>query len=146
APGLHRRCSLALPRSPRSRRPASRASTDDPCESPGRQASWMMTTPTTSVVVRAVVNDVTTCAVLAGLVDQVLQLLAGLEVRDLLRRDVHFVAGLGVAALAGLALTKAKAAESSQLDLFAPMQRVDDAFEDGVHDDLRVFLREVRNA
>ena len=38
------------------------------------------------------------------------------------------------------------AAETAQLDLLALLERDDDAAEDGVDDDLRVLLREVRHA
>src|SRR4051794_36881445 len=62
-------------------------------------------------------------------VDQIFQFLARLEVRDLLRRHVHLVARLRIAALARLALAQAEAAESTQLDLLATMQRIDDALE-----------------
>ena len=78
-------------------------------------------------------------------VDQFLQFLARLEVRHLLRRNVHLVARLRVAPLARLAPPQPEAAEPAQLDLLAAVQRVDDALEDGVDDDLRVLLREVRN-
>src|SRR5262249_37423713 len=61
------------------------------------------------------------------LVDQLLELLARLEVRNLLRRHVHFVAGLRVTPLPRLAFAQAEAAESAQLDLLAAMQRIDDA-------------------
>src|SRR5688500_5489748 len=82
---------------------------------------------------------------LRPLVDQVLQFLAGLEVRDLLRRDADLVAGLGVAALARLATAKPEAAEAAELDLLAAVQRIDDALEDRIDDDLGVLLREVRD-
>ena len=68
-------------------------------------------------------------------VDQLLQLFPR-RVRDLLRRNVHLVSGLRVAALPRFAPTEAEAAEPSQLDLLAAMQRVDDALENGVDDDL----------
>src|SRR5688572_1846440 len=76
-------------------------------------------------------------------VDQLLQLLAGLEVGHLLRRHVHLVAGLRVAALARLALPQAEAAEPAQLDLLPAMQRIDDALEHRVDDDLGMLLGEV---
>src|SRR5688572_2184175 len=79
-------------------------------------------------------------------VDEILQLLARLEVRHLLRRHIDLVAGLRVAALPRLALPQAETAEPSQLDLLAAVQRVDDALEDGIDDDLGVLLREVRDA
>src|SRR5687768_7735600 len=62
-------------------------------------------------------------------VDELLQLLARLEVRHLLRRHVDLVARLGVPALPRLALPQAEAAEPAQLDLLPSMQRVDDALE-----------------
>src|SRR3954469_18691871 len=52
-------------------------------------------------------------------VDELFEFLAGLEVRDLLRRHVHLVARLRVAALARFALAQAEAAEAPQLDLLA---------------------------
>src|SRR5438128_2742738 len=60
-------------------------------------------------------------------VDQFLELLARLEVRHLLRRDVHLVAGLRIAAFPRLALSQPEAAEPTQLDLLAAMQRLDNA-------------------
>src|ERR687898_2228956 len=60
-------------------------------------------------------------------VNQLLELLARLEVRNLLRRHVHLVARLRVAPLPWLAPPQPKAAESAQFDLLAAMQRVDDA-------------------
>src|SRR4026209_1476180 len=47
-------------------------------------------------------------------VDQLLQLLARLEVGNLLRRHIHFVARLRVAPFARLALTQTKTAEPPQ--------------------------------
>src|SRR6185369_14071602 len=77
-------------------------------------------------------------------VDEILQFLAGLEIRNLLRRNVHLVTGFRVAALAGLALAKAEAAKTAEFDLLAAMQRVDDALEHRVDDDFGVFLRKIR--
>src|SRR5262245_59252690 len=76
-------------------------------------------------------------------VDELFELLARLEVRDLLRRDVDLVARLRVAALPRLTLAQPEAAEAAQLDLLTPMQRIDDALEDRVDDDLGVLLRQV---
>src|SRR4029079_4673944 len=76
-------------------------------------------------------------------VDELFQFLARLEVWDFLRRDVHLVASLGVAALAGLALAEAEAAEAAQLDLLAALQGVDDAGEDGIDDQFGVLLGEI---
>src|SRR5262245_3748051 len=77
------------------------------------------------------------------LVDEVLQLFAGLEVRHLLRRHVHAVAGLRIPAFPRLALPQAEAPEAPQLDLFAAMERRHDAVADGIDDDLGMLLREV---
>jgi len=74
-----------------------------------------------------------------GVVDDVLQLLAGLEERDLLRRHFDAVAGLGIAADASFALTRAEAAESAYLDFVAGAQRTNNTVENGFDDDLRVF-------
>src|SRR6188474_603695 len=60
-------------------------------------------------------------------VDEILQLLARLEVGHLLRRHIHLVAGLRVAAFPRLALPQAEAAEPAQFDLLAAVQRIDDA-------------------
>src|SRR5579862_1713171 len=76
-------------------------------------------------------------------VDQFFELFAGLEVRHLLRRHVHLVARLRVPALAGFPLAQPKAAEAPQLDLLTAMQRINDALEDRLDDDLGVFLGEV---
>src|SRR5690242_15193291 len=85
--------------------------------------------------------------VLTGfLVDEVLQFLARLEIGDALGRHVHLVAGLRVAALAGLALAKAETAEAAQLDLLTAFESLDDALEHGVDDHLTVLLGEVRYA
>src|SRR5689334_656310 len=74
------------------------------------------------------------------LVDQLLQLLARLEVRHLLRRHVDLVAGLRIASFPRLALAQAETAESPQLDFLTAVQRLDDAPEDGVDDHLGVLL------
>src|SRR6185436_17420041 len=66
-----------------------------------------------------------------------------LEIRHLLRRNVHLVAGLRVTALSRLTLPQPEAAEPTQLDLLPTMERIDDALEYGVDDDFRVFLGEV---
>src|SRR5262245_30343255 len=63
-------------------------------------------------------------------VDELLELLAGLEVRHLLRRHIHLVAGFRVAALPRLTLAQPETAEAAQLDLLAAVQRLDDAAED----------------
>src|SRR5262249_27678496 len=76
-------------------------------------------------------------------IDQLLQLLAWLEVGHLLRRHIDLVAGLGIAALTRLALAKAEAAESPQLNLLAAVKGVNDAAKYRVHDDFGVLLRQI---
>src|SRR6266487_4876142 len=77
------------------------------------------------------------------LVDQFLQFLARLEVRHLLRRHVHLVAGLRIAALPRLAFPEPEAAEPPQLDLLATVQRLDDAAEHRIDDEIgRASCRE----
>jgi hypothetical protein len=78
-----------------------------------------------------------------GLVDQVFQFLAGLEVGDALRRHVHLVAGFRIPSLAGLTAPEPEAAKPPKLDLVAAMERVHDGLEHGVDDDLGVLLRQV---
>src|SRR5262249_10516919 len=62
---------------------------------------------------------------LSRAVDQLLQLLAGLEVGDPLGRDVDLVSGLGIAPLARAALPDPEAAEATELDLLILAQRLD---------------------
>src|SRR4051812_5806518 len=76
-------------------------------------------------------------------VEECLQLLAHLEVRDLLGRDVHLLARLGVAALAGSAVAETEAPEAPDLHLVAALQGVHDAAERGLDDDPRLDLRDV---
>src|SRR5688572_14040597 len=77
-----------------------------------------------------------------GLVDQFLQFLAGLEVRDLLRRHFQLLPGLRIAAGAGLAAAQAEAAEAAELDLLSGAEGVDDGVEDDVDDRLGLLLGE----
>src|SRR5258706_8060665 len=76
-------------------------------------------------------------------VDELPELLAGLEVRDLLRRHHHAGPRLGVPAGTAVAPADAEAPEAPQLDLVALLQGVDDGGEDGFHDDLGVLASEV---
>src|SRR4051812_44490046 len=62
-------------------------------------------------------------------VQEGLQLLAHLEVGNLLRRHVHLLARLRVAALARRAVPEPEAAEAADLDLVAALERVHDAAE-----------------
>src|ERR1044071_4149731 len=77
-------------------------------------------------------------------VDQILEFLARLEERNLLRRDFNAIASLWVAADAGLTLTSTEAAETPDLDFVARPQRAHDALEDGFDDDLAVFAGQFR--
>src|SRR5437667_4524214 len=64
---------------------------------------------------------------------------SGLEKRDLLRRDIHSHAGLGIPARARLALAGAETPESTDLNLVPGAKRFYDAFEYALDDDLRFF-------
>src|SRR5262245_30818194 len=77
-------------------------------------------------------------------VDELAEALADLEEGDALLRDIDGAAGLGVAALAGIAMANAEAAEAPQLDLVPLGERVGDVVEDRVDDRLRLLLRQVR--
>src|ERR1041384_2080486 len=76
-------------------------------------------------------------------VEERLELLAHLEVRDLRGRDVHLLARLGIAALAGRPVAEAEAAEAADLDLLAALQSVDDAAQRRLDDDPGLDLRDV---
>src|SRR5262245_3744560 len=69
-------------------------------------------------------------------VDQLPELLAGLEVRDLLGGDHHPRPGLRVPPRPAVAAPDAEAPEAPELDLVALLEGVDDRGEDGFHDDL----------
>src|SRR5262245_27327472 len=77
-------------------------------------------------------------------VDELAQALADLEEGNPLLGHIHGAAGLGVAALAGIAMTDAEAAEAPQLDLVPLGESVGDVVEDRVDDRLRLLLRQVR--
>src|SRR5690242_2771154 len=79
-------------------------------------------------------------------VQQGLQLLAHLEVGDLLGRHVHFLPRLRVAALARRAVAETEAAEAPDLDFLAVLQGVHDAAERGFDDDPRLDLRDLQLA
>src|SRR5205823_4124266 len=79
-------------------------------------------------------------------INELLELLARLEVRHLLRRHVDLVARLRVPALARFPFAQAEAAKAPQLDFLAAVQRVDDALEHRVDDDLGVFLGQIGHA
>src|SRR5258708_34583023 len=74
------------------------------------------------------------------LVDQLFQLLARLEVRDLLRWYFDLLAGLGVTASTRFAAAEAEAAEAAKVDLLAGRQRADAGIEDDVVDRVGLLL------
>src|SRR5262249_34531632 len=82
----------------------------------------------------------------AIVVDDVLEFLAGLEVRDLLGRHFHASASLGVAAHAGFPLPRAETAKAADLDLVAGAQGTHDAVKNRFDDDFAVFARQLRQA
>src|SRR5215475_12963102 len=71
------------------------------------------------------------------------QALANLEERHPLLWHVDGRAGLGIAALARVAIPDPEAAEAAQLDLVALGERIGDVVEDRVDDGLRLLLGEV---
>src|SRR6185436_18802510 len=77
-------------------------------------------------------------------VDALAQLLAGLEVRHVLFRDVHFLAGLRIAADARRPVIQAEAAEPADLDAMAVEQRVRHRIQDHLHRVLRVLRHQLR--
>ena len=79
-------------------------------------------------------------------VDHVLQLLAGLEERNLLGGNFDAVAGLGVASHARLALPGAEAAEAADLNLVARAQRAHHALKDCFDNDFAVLAGQFRQA
>src|SRR6187455_2990941 len=76
-------------------------------------------------------------------VEERLQLLTHLEVRDLLGRDVDLLPGLGIAPLARCTVPETERAEASDLDLLAVLQRRDDAAQRGLDDDAGLDLSDV---
>src|SRR6185436_13505279 len=71
------------------------------------------------------------------LVQQLLQFFPGLKERDFLGRDRNGRAGFRVASFLHATAAQPEAAESTNLRLVAPMERVADAVEHGVNHDLR---------
>ena len=78
-----------------------------------------------------------------AVVDDVLEFLAGFEIRNFLRRNFHAGACLGIAADTRLALPCAKAAKAANFDLIAGAQRAHDAVENSFYDDFAVFASEL---
>ena len=79
-------------------------------------------------------------------VDEIAQLLGGLEVGHALGGDFDAFAGLGVAADARIALPDAEGAEAADLDLVAALQGGDDGFEDGLDDYFAIAAGEIAQA
>src|SRR5438445_3629878 len=75
---------------------------------------------------------------------QVLQLLAGLEERNLFGGNFHPVPGLGIASHARLALARAEASKTADLDLVTHPQRAHDAVKDRLYNHFAVFPCEFR--
>src|SRR5205814_4791827 len=75
----------------------------------------------------------------------VLEFLAGLEVRDALRRHFYFFTGLGVSANPRVSLADPETAKSAHFQFVAGLERLDNTFEHGVDDDFRVFPRQLGN-
>ncbi len=78
------------------------------------------------------------CGLRLRVVHEVLQLFAGLEEGNLLRRHFHLRAGLRIAPDAPAALPRAEASESADLDLVALLQSLNDALEDGFDNRSRI--------
>ena len=74
-----------------------------------------------------------------GLVYQILEFLAGLEIRNALGRDFHTVSGLGITANSGLTLARAETAISANFDLVACAQRLYNTVENRLDDNLGIF-------
>src|ERR1700758_431107 len=75
---------------------------------------------------------------------QVLQLLAGLEERNLFGGNFHPVPGLGIASHARLALARAEGSKTADLDLVTHPQRAHDAVKDRLYNHFAVFPCEFR--
>jgi len=69
---------------------------------------------------------------------QVAQLLAGLEVRNTFRWDLHFGPGLGVASDTGFALPDPEASEPTNFNLVARLECSDYGIEDCIHNHFAV--------
>src|SRR6266849_2363464 len=71
-----------------------------------------------------------------GVIDEVLQLFAGLEVGNLLRGHFDFFSRLRIAPDTPAALPRAETAEAANLDFFSLLQSTDDAVENRFDDGL----------
>src|SRR5437879_12183426 len=79
-------------------------------------------------------------------VHKILQFFARLEVRNFFRPHFDFRARLRIAAHPSATISRTKAAESPNLDFLALLQRLNNAFEDRLHDGLRFRALQLRNA
>jgi len=79
-------------------------------------------------------------------VNQVFQLLAGLEEGDLFGGNLDPVAGLGIAADAGLTLPSAEAAKAANFNLVTGAQRAHHALKDCFNNDFAVLAGQLRQA
>src|SRR5689334_11086825 len=80
-----------------------------------------------------------------GVIHKILQFLAGLEIRNLLRLHFHFFSGLWIAPYASPALAGAKAAKASNFDFFALLQSGDDVVKYGFDNRFRFLARKLRH-
>src|ERR1700729_629589 len=80
------------------------------------------------------------------MVHKVLELFAGLEERNFLRRNFHFGARLRVATGATAAFARAETAETANLDLVVGLERADNTLENRLDDRLGFFARQLGDA
>src|SRR5258708_20970110 len=79
-------------------------------------------------------------------VDEILQLLAGVEIGDPFGWDLDAGTGFRIPSHAWLPLAGAETAEAANLDLVAIAKTPHDAVEDGLHYNLGIFPRHFRDA
>src|SRR5437762_13505748 len=78
-------------------------------------------------------------------VDQILEFLAWLEIGDPLGGHFDLFACFWIAADACIALPNAEASKAANLKFVAGLERLDDALEQRIDNDLRILPREFRN-
>ena len=76
-------------------------------------------------------------------IDALTQLLTHFEVRNTLLRNVNDLAGLGVTTFACIAALDREASEATDLDALASDEGSPHAFEDGINNDLNIFLGDI---
>src|SRR3981081_4479383 len=79
------------------------------------------------------------------IIHKIFQLFTRLEEGNLLRRHIHFRAGLRIATDTPAPLPGAKTSKAANLNFVALLQRLDDALENRLHDGFRLFSRKFRN-